>query len=854
MFGRITAVAAVVTLAALVLAQPVRAEQMVYAESRQYWETGTSGDTITVDLQYGDQGFSMAVQPLDGAAIPDFQVNFHASNPVTDQDQYNGLYYAYNQSTNTFTWEGVEDITGVKRMWIDSFQTLGSSPFDLHRQLNPLVDSGSTQTVRVDLTVTSPLTGYNFLNVTPVDQWNRLPNVQYNLISSACSDPNVFSVSQDGWSFSANNVSQLGPGTYTFTSEIQVTGAGPLASGALYHKPQTSVTVGNWSAYATDPNTPGPSIIHHYSDPNVAIDFLSSGTFDYTGGLGDEKRAVLDAVVEKVGAPVVTNISAGRFTRKTISDLITYSFSLDVDGRNIVDGSIVTPQGQSYALRRDYDTSNPEQPEAVPDPNASWSFNREAPSANDLYDFTAGVYQIHLTGSNGATFNTSVTLGPLIDPNTPTITRHDKASTTDTTPTITWDAPPGTSTGTIFELWNDTVDEEFEQLNPASQQNWFQVTSPLDYGGYSTSLAYVNSFMTGTNAQGIPYQSGVLNMADSYFNVVPGPVPASNTRLISYSTRNLIDYGTGGEQDTGTNVATDYAMLPVDKTFRAHGWEDPNSPGFSYYDVISRSSAYHDDQDVVHHFAHSLAYGEDYYYPVHSHSEMTIAKEIKIAPTASLPLGTPVYARGKVTLNGVLQLLRHPWEGNLPCTLDATFGIEVILHSANGTTSQLLDGTISLIADETGGSNWAQVVYTGGLDTADFRSQLSSPIYYYDWFASFYLNNVYLYYLAPVDIGEIFSVDVLFTADALIEGYYGRYGAEVLFGDTPSGLAHYAPQYEGSYGFNPYTYFAETAGAPGQFAGLLPLYGNGVPEPASLALLALGGALLLRRRGVRQAS
>ena len=510
--------AVVLCVAGVCGTQAFAADPQVSVRAEDSWWADLPGDSFSNVPTLWDRGYMLWYDVLSGTvAGASAQINLPAGLDEIWAEIWGGgaSYLHWNVPTSAAKWTAVGNLGGQMMAGVDAVPTYATEtpPLVGARSISApvLTENIQTRTLTFDLTVTSSLSEYNWLNVNLLTPWNTPDDITYSVTSSSA--PAGFSAGSDPGTFQCDDLSALAFNTpYSFTAEVQITRSGPLTKdqmGDLYHKPSSSVNYGFW----TDaPSVTGTSMTMNLA-PGVDAKFGSAATVDFSGGSSVAKNLFLGGVVAGVGEATPTSISVNRGKRTSLSGTDIHQFSVEIEGSNIVAGTVTTPGSAVYALAFD---------------DESWDFGRGSATASDLDEFVSGTYHITLTGSDGLDRNFTVELPAKDLPtDSPAFDQPMGFETTNVRPTLSWQASADPDANkTYFEVFGVCDGQwDFGELFDNTVTS-FTPTEDLPLGGYIGSVFY-GDHSEGTTTEGAPLQISFYNGLDSYFNVVPEPATLS---------------------------------------------------------------------------------------------------------------------------------------------------------------------------------------------------------------------------------------------------------------------------------------------------------------------------------------
>ncbi len=281
-----------------------------------------------------------------------------------------------------------------------------------------------------------------------------------------------------------------------------------------------------------------------------------------------------------------------------------------------------------------------------------------------------------------------------------------------------------------------------------------------------------------------------------------------------------LTYDSGVETDTRT--AANFEQLPVAATLRR------TVVDFEA-DVLATARSY-SDGEKVHNTLHAMAYGGDYTSDLVGTATLVADKSMLIAPTASLPAGTRVNAKGTMTLNGLIQALNVGDASGTGAFLDVE-----ILRTSPGSELPIFSGAIWLVGTSGNGA-WANLLVDGDFVGTPIEQALQSALTVEETVATLPLDHLAFEFGVPAVVGQSFEVTISILGAAAVPAG-GNAGMEIALGEAPVLLPNYQPPLDPeSYNDN---FLGEWSWDPGLY----------VPEPAALVLLAAGATCLQRRRG-----
>ena len=790
----------------------VTGQPAAWASAEHHWHIYTAGDTLASGTYQSYEGYYLSLEPQNYALAQAGAIVTLPAAPLSMNDA-GGMNLQWSSSTNQLSWTSAGPLRYPAELWVDMPAAAPvATELTVTRSVsNPILSRTGVQAVRIDVRVDAPITG-NFLQVNVVNPWGTPAGLSYTVINST--GPAGFTPGDDGRSFLLTDLASLQAGqTYSFTANVLVKRSGALAKGTLYHKPESSVQYGTWTPSGTTATG-----ITRLIDTSSQAAFFSSTTTAFSGGAGAIRQLEFDAVVEKSAKAKVSQINLMLMKERDLADQEQYRFGVDVAARGIVSVQLVAPGGQTFDLRRDYDTTNPASPSAVSSA-VTWVFEQFASSLAGLTDFTPGLYRLNMRDVSGKTITATVPLAPTsMPPSTPHFERPDGFSTTDKTPTLSWQAPAGGVNGLYVNVEN--ARREYQQLAPGKVPTSYTVPTDLAPGGYSAQAVFVIG--TSGKTAGIPYNSFVGAAERTYFNVVPGPDVPQGVQSVGYAATSNLDWGTGNRQ--ATQYARDYAELPLSQSDQHTAGLPDYGLGSGYHDILARAGAYYDAANKVHNVLHAYGYVEDPGQPVQASAQLAINKELVIARATGLAMGKAVNAGGSLSLSGLVQVSRGDGYG-ASGTVEAELALRILL-TTTGNPVAVFDGRVIASGDlgiSTTGASWASLVTAGDFDTPAMRAALGRNWSYEGGFAKLDMNDIRVPYKARVRVGQEFTVSIEFTGTIRLPNAVGA-GAEVVFGE------------------------AAILFGPGAYLDSPSYAGAQLPEPTALLVLALGGMLLRRRR------
>jgi len=397
-----------------------------------------------------------------------------------------------------------------------------TAPIGVTRSISDPVLRSDSETRTVEVTVDIPagsLGAYNQLEVSLFSDWSLPEGMGYTV--GAPTFPAGFRAQpHDDVSFICDGattaVADLS-GQYIFSADITFDRSGPIDQagyGNMYFKPAPRVWYGVESVMT--PIT-GPGAMHTLGGAYSAM-ASSSDAVNWTGHkITDMQELMLDTVAVPENAPLsVTEIYLIKEKRNTLSGDTVYALDCEIDGTNIVAGTLSTPNGQVYDLAVDPQYEETE----------FWYLAGSEAGLTGM-DFVNGDYVITVEDHNGNQTQFTVPLAGDYPAAMPQWDHLDQTPlwTTDPRQMLVW-LPPGADVDTvIFEIWdNNDFDEEMELIrgdDDLDTQTSWTPSQDLDGNGYFVWLAFINEQFGTSN--GADYSSGYMVADDNNMNIVPEP-------------------------------------------------------------------------------------------------------------------------------------------------------------------------------------------------------------------------------------------------------------------------------------------------------------------------------------------
>lgn len=381
---------------------------------------------------------------------------------------------------------------------------------------NPILDGDAvTRTVTYTLDIPAGnLSGNNYLEVSLVAPWNLPEGMGYTVDPSSYVLPLGFQVSnQEGVVCTDGSVPFASlSGTYEFSADVTFQRSGSLDQatyGNMYWKPPGEVRYGLWDQMAP---TVSPSVSSDLGG-GVVVGTSSSVPVLWNGShSGNVKDMSLATILAAEDAPVeIESVFLTKEKRTILSGQTVYGFGCEIEGRNIVSGTVRTPNGQVYALGlEDGD-------------EARFDFLAAAEANLAAMDFVNGDYLITLIDPNGGETELTVALGGDYPTEMPELDLMPR-DTTETAPTLSWEAPPDEVDMVVIGLEGSESDYEGWLTEDLDTETSWMPDEDLDYGGYSAWVVFADGEWT--DDDGIDYFAAHLTTTDSYLNVVPEPSSA----------------------------------------------------------------------------------------------------------------------------------------------------------------------------------------------------------------------------------------------------------------------------------------------------------------------------------------
>ena len=390
-----------------------------------------------------------------------------------------------------------------------------TSAVDVTRAISDPVFTQDVVTRTVTATLNVPggaLSGYDILQV-ELSEWNQAEG-----ISATVTDANIPGAFWGGNGSYAANAAGLS-GAYEFVMEVEFTRSGPAGQtqiGDLYYKPGITVSYMNQTGWT---GSTGSTVSQDFGGGLVATVF-TAGVVDFSSQKNSNVTQLLMTPIATAdnSAAAPEEITLVRVQRQTISGHMVHEFFVEVDGNNLVGGTVTTPGagGNTYKM--------------VPDDDRDLEFWCESTNAGDLAAFTAGEYIIKLEGADGIEQTYKVTLTGDFPDEFPTLDQPMGFATANPRPTISWNDPNDLNVNfALLEMWTGGYDEEEIELIPGTDLMSFTPSEDLNLGGAMMWVVF-GSVVDGTvNAEeaggptGVQFLAGFATGTDSYMNVVPEP-------------------------------------------------------------------------------------------------------------------------------------------------------------------------------------------------------------------------------------------------------------------------------------------------------------------------------------------
>ncbi len=485
------------------------ADPQANVRAEDSWWADTSGDSFPAAPTRWERGYMLWYNVL-GGTVPGAGASVSLPAGMDEVWCETASYFDWDGAASTSGVRAVADLSGQLVLGIDAVPTFAveAPPFSAARSIsNPVLTSDvEIRTVALNLTVSASLVGYNWFNVDLLTPWSVPDGLSYRVIEppDGWQPPVGWHGGPDGH-YQADDASALGPGTYHFTAEVEITRSGDLTESAmgghLYHKPASSGFYGTSTPVA--PVT-GTEIIVTLA-PGVDATFTAAGTTEFTGAGNVVKGVQLGPIVAGMGPAKLSQISIVRSARMSLSGTMIHSFWLDLAGDNIVEGTLTTPGHAVYGIRFDED---------------EWCFDRNSATEADLAEFVAGTYEIALKGSDGLVRNFTVVLPDKALPaEMPAFAQPMGFETIDRRPTVCWQQPTDPNVdGVYFEIWSLGDEYEFGEFRDPAE-TCYTPAEDLAPGAYLLT-PWFSDHEEGTTAAGVPYHADFATGTDAYFNVV----------------------------------------------------------------------------------------------------------------------------------------------------------------------------------------------------------------------------------------------------------------------------------------------------------------------------------------------
>jgi len=482
------------------------ADPQANVRAEDSWWADTSGDSFPASPTRWERGYMLWYNVPSGT-VPGAGASIRLPAGMDEVWCETASYFDWDGAASTSGVRAVADLSGQLVLGIDAVPTFAveTPPFSAARSISDpvLASDVEIRTVTLDLTVSASLAGYNWFNVDLLWPWSIPEGLSYRVLEPG-PPPTGFSGGADGH-YDASDPAALGPGLYPFTAEVEITRSGDLTEiamgGHLYHKPASSGFYGTSTPVA--PVT-GTEIVVTIA-PGVDATFTAAGTTEFTGGSGVVRGVQFEPIVAGMGPATPRFFEVVRSERMSLSGTALHGFGLSIQGDNIVAGTVTTPGHALYDIQFDED---------------EWCFDRNSATEADLAEFVAGTYEIALKGSDGVVRDFTVVLADKALPaETPVFTQPMGFETIDRRPTVCWQQPtdPNVSAA-FFEIWSLGGDYDFGEFRDPTE-TCYTPAEDLAHGAYLLTPFFVVRD-EGTTAEGVPYASNYATGTDAYFNVV----------------------------------------------------------------------------------------------------------------------------------------------------------------------------------------------------------------------------------------------------------------------------------------------------------------------------------------------
>jgi len=495
-----------------------KANPLLSVWAAEGWEIETSDDVIsTATTFYGDKYVHLGPY-VDSGTVSGLTAAFALPNGINDMWVDVPAFMDWNAPTLEFAathslGAGENFYFGVSRL---STLVPITSAVDVTRAISDPVFTQDVVTRTVTATLNVPgsaLSGYDILHV-DLSEWNQAEGISMTVTDANI--PGAFWGGNGSYAADANGLS----GAYEFVMEVQFTRSGPVAQtqiGDLYYKPGIAVSYMNQTGWS---NSTGSTVSQDFGGGLVTT-VSTAGVVDFSiqknSNVTELRMNPIAAANNSAAAP--GEIVLVRLQRRTLSGHMVHEFFVEVDGNNLVGGSVTTPGagGNTYKMVG-YDEG--------------WEFWCESTNAGDLAEFTAGEYIIKIEGADGNEQTYKVTLAGDFPNEFPVLDQPMGFETTEPRPTLSWNDPNDPDVNfALFEMEMGGYDEDID-LIPGTDPMSFTPSEDLDLGGAFMWVVF-GDIVSGTvsaeeagGPTGVEFLSGFATSTDSYMNVVPEPASA----------------------------------------------------------------------------------------------------------------------------------------------------------------------------------------------------------------------------------------------------------------------------------------------------------------------------------------
>ena len=503
----------------LIASAAAAADPSAWVWAHEGWDIRTSGNAINdATPVYGRRFFNAGVD-VESDTFPSMTAEMTLPSGLWDMSWVHARYLAWDGGSQALELTPSQPLGAADSFWtyvgLPSTGVPITPAVAVTREISDpvLTQDVEARTVTIALDVQpGALSGYNCISV-------DLPDSQGDGISRRVTSASVPAEFQQnpfygaGYYTSCSHEDPLSlSGTYTFTLDVEITRSGQASqsqAGDLYYKPYTSVKYNNWDMHSA----PGTSFSHSAAN-GLGVTILTSQSVEFSGDLQqDEIRLEMNPGAVPNNRPALPRkISVLRGERTSITGEVIHGFIVQVYGDNLVSGSVITPENNTYEMVM----------------GEKFQFLRESTSSSDLAEFTTGNYDVKVTGSDGVEQTYTITLTGEMPEEAPVFDQAMGWETSDRRPTVSWNDPSDPDANLArFEI-NTEGFYDYVFLTPGADPMSYTPGEDLELGGAMVQAIFA-MLTNGTvdaaegTVTGVEFATGFASGTDSYMNVVPEP-------------------------------------------------------------------------------------------------------------------------------------------------------------------------------------------------------------------------------------------------------------------------------------------------------------------------------------------